>query len=191
MLRLRSFFHFHIIELILRRGMGLVRDAEFGGNSVIWLSSFSTWVCRYLGCSGPPWAHDLDFNLAQVRLPSKHAYMGPNGLPIWRAQPGSKWVPYWFFLLIWFFTSHQQSFSYIGTSVPGFNQYKARINVSCSRTTTQGRRWDSNPRPFGLESSTLPLSHCAPYMGPIWVSPYAGCPYWSHITVPWRKKEMI
>ena len=32
MLRLRSFFHFHIIELILRRGMGLVRDAEFGGN---------------------------------------------------------------------------------------------------------------------------------------------------------------
>ena len=24
------------------------------------------------------------------------------------------------------------------------------------------RRWGSNPRPFGLESSTLPLSHCAP-----------------------------
>ena len=23
-------------------------------------------------------------------------------------------------------------------------------------------KWDSNPRPFGLESSTLPLSHCAP-----------------------------
>ena len=28
--------------------------------------------------------------------------------------------------------------------------------------TTQWRRWGSNPRPFGLESSTLPLSHCAP-----------------------------
>ena len=42
MLRLRSFFHFHIIELILRRGMGLVRDVEFGGNSVIWSYSFST-----------------------------------------------------------------------------------------------------------------------------------------------------
>ena len=34
--------------------------------------------------------------------------------------------------------------------------------MSCSRTTTQWRRWGSNPRPFGLESSTLPLSHCAP-----------------------------
>ena len=34
----------------------------------IWSSSFSTWVCRYFGCSGPPWAHVLDFNLAHVRL---------------------------------------------------------------------------------------------------------------------------
>ena len=67
-----------------------------------------------------------------------------------------------FVCLIWFFTSHQQSFSYIGTGLPGLKQYWARINVSCSRTTTQWRRWGSNPRPFGLESSTLPLSHCAP-----------------------------
>ena len=36
--------------------------------------------------------------------------------------------------------------------------------MSCSRTTTQWRRWGSNPRPLGLESSTLPLSHCAPYI---------------------------
>ena len=27
----------------------------------------------------------------------------------------------------------------------------------------QWRRWGSNPQPFGLESSTLPLSHCAPF----------------------------
>ena len=67
------------------------------------------------------------------------------------------------FDLIWFFTSHQQSFSFIGTGLPGLNQYWARINVSCSRTTTQWRRWGSNLRPFDLESSTLPLSHCAPY----------------------------
>ena len=32
-----------------------------------------------------------------------------------------------------------------------------------SKTTTQWRRWDSNPRSHGLESSTLPLSHCAPF----------------------------
>ena len=25
--------------------------------------------------------------------------------------------------LIWFFTSHQQSFSYLGTGLPGLNQY--------------------------------------------------------------------
>ena len=36
--------------------------------------------------------------------------------------------------LIWFFTSHQQSFSYVGTGLPGWNQYTAKINVSCSRT---------------------------------------------------------
>ena len=29
------------------------------------------------------------------------------------------------------------------------------------KDTTQWRRWGLNPRPFGLESSTLPLSHCA------------------------------
>ena len=40
----------------------------------------------------------------------------------------------------------------------------SRINVFCSRTTTQWRRWGSNPRPLGLLSSTLPLSHCAPYV---------------------------
>ena len=40
-------------------------------------------MCRYLGCSGSPWAHVLDFNLAQARLPSK--YMGP----IWATHMGS------------------------------------------------------------------------------------------------------
>ena len=34
--------------------------------------------------------------------------------------------------------------------------------MSCSRTTTQWHRWGSNPRPFGLESSTLPLSSQCP-----------------------------
>ena len=29
---------------------------------------------------------------------------------------------------------------------------------------TQWSRWGSNPRPFSLESSTLPLSHCAPWL---------------------------
>ena len=49
-------------------------------------------------------------------------------------------------------------------SLPGLNQYWARINVSCSRTTTQWRRWGSNSGPLGLEPSTLPQRHCAPYL---------------------------
>ena len=49
--------------------------------------------------------------------------------------------------LIWFFTSHQQSFSYVGTGLPGLNQYYARINVSCSRTTTQWCRWGTTRDP--------------------------------------------
>ena len=36
--------------------------------------------------------------------------------------------------------------------------------MSCSRTTTQWRRRGSNSRPLGLESSTLPLSHCTPFL---------------------------
>ena len=34
--------------------------------------------------------------------------------------------------------------------------------MSCLRTTTQWRRWGSNPRPLGLESRTLPMNHCTP-----------------------------
>ena len=30
--------------------------------------------------------------------------------------------------------SHQQSFKYVGTGLPGLNQYLARIYVSCTRT---------------------------------------------------------
>ena len=32
---------------------------------------------------------------------------------------------------------HSTIFQLCGTGLPGLNQYKARINVSCSRTTTQ------------------------------------------------------
>ena len=32
---------------------------------------------------------------------------------------------------------HSTIFQLCGTVLPGFNQYLARINVSCSRTTTQ------------------------------------------------------
>ena len=42
--------------------------------------------------------------------------------------------------------------------------------MSCSRTTTQWRRWGSNPRPLGLESSTLPLNHWTHRLG-LYINP--------------------
>ena len=39
-----------------------------------------------------------------------------------------------FVCLVWLFTSHQHSFSYVGMGLPRLNQYLARINVSYSRT---------------------------------------------------------
>ena len=44
--------------------------------------------------------------------------------------------------------SHRQSFSYIGTGLPGLNQYKARINVSCPRTQGSDAGEARNPRPL-------------------------------------------
>ena len=35
----------------------------------------------------------------------------------------SDWNPLHVCLFVWFFTSHQQSFSYTGTNLPGLNQY--------------------------------------------------------------------
>ena len=44
-----------------------------------------------------------------------------------------------FVCLIWFFTSHHQSFSFKGMGLSGLNQYYlARIIVSCSRTQHSG-----------------------------------------------------
>ena len=70
-----------------------------------------------------------------------------------------------FVCLIWFFKSRQHSFSYVGMGLPGVNQYYSRINVSCSRTQRSIVGEARTRGPFGLQSSTLPLSHCAPEAG--------------------------
>ena len=57
--------------------------------------------------------------------------------------------------------SHQQSFNYIGTVLPGLNQYQARINVSCSRTQCSDAG-EARTRSPSVSSQALPLSHCAP-----------------------------
>ena len=55
-------------------------------------------------------------------------------------------------------------FSYVGLGLPGLNQYKARINVSSSKTQHIDARDAPIPQPLSLESSTLPLSHCTPIL---------------------------
>ena len=52
--------------------------------------------------------------------------------------------------------SHQQSFSYVGTGHPALNQYKARINVSCSRTQRSNA---GEARTRGLSVSSQALFH--------------------------------
>ena len=61
-----------------------------------------------------------------------------------------KWLILITAIFVWFDSLHprQQFFSFVGMGLPGLNQYLARINVSCSRTTRQWRRLGSNPRPL-------------------------------------------
>ena len=63
------------------------------------------------------------------------------------------------YILVWFDSVHpsQQFFSYVMMGLPGLKDLYVLL-----RNTTQWRRWGSNPLPLSLESSTLPLSHCAP-----------------------------
>ena len=41
--------------------------------------------------------------------------------------------------------------------------------MSCSRTQRSDAGAARNPRPLGLESSTLPLSHCVPLNGTLYI----------------------
>ena len=68
-----------------------------------------------------------------------------------------------FVCLILFFTSHQQSFSYKGTGLPGLNQYKARIIVLAPghNTVTPVRLEPVAPRSRVKHSTTAPLHSLA------------------------------
>ena len=68
-----------------------------------------------------------------------------------------------FVLFVWFDSLHPiNNLSVIkGQVFLGWTSTKLGL-MFLLKDTTQWRRWGSNPRPFGLESSTLPLSHCAP-----------------------------
>ena len=51
--------------------------------------------------------------------------------------------------------------------LPGLNQDLARINVPCSRTQHSDAS-EARTADLGLESSTLPLNHCAPSIAVDW-----------------------
>ena len=56
--------------------------------------------------------------------------------------------------------SHQKIFSYVGTGLPGLNQYQARFNVSCSRTQPIDA---GEARTRGPSVPSQALYHCAPF----------------------------
>ena len=76
----------------------------------------------------------------------------------WRSQgSNSREVQFCF---MWFSTSHQQSFSYVGTDLPGLNQYYARIKcVLLKDTTVTPVRLDLRPPQSGVKHSTTEPLH--------------------------------
>ena len=58
------------------------------------------------------------------------------------------------FCLIWLFTPNHQSFSHVGTGLPGLNQYLAWINLSCSMSLAQGNNavWPVRLEPAACRS---------------------------------------
>ena len=71
---------------------------------------------------------------------------------------------YWIF--VWFDSLRpMNNLSVIkGRVYPGWTSTKLGLMI-LPQDTTKWRRCGSKPRPLGLESSTLPLSHCAPDVG--------------------------
>ena len=73
-----------------------------------------------------------------------------------------------FLFFVWFDSLHpsQHFFTYVGKGLPGFNHYKARINVSYSRTQSSdaGEARTKKKQQLYLQLSTLSLSHCTPIL---------------------------
>ena len=65
--------------------------------------------------------------------------------------------------LICFFTSQSIIFQLCPEGPSSVEPVLSKDKCVLLKDTTQWRRWGSNSRPLGLESSTLPLSHCAPW----------------------------
>ena len=62
----------------------------------------------------------------------------------------------------WFDLIHQQVFRYVGTGLPGLTGTKLGLMRLAQGHNAMTPVIGSKPRPLGIESNTLPLSHCAP-----------------------------
>ena len=65
-------------------------------------------------------------------------------------------------LFVWFFTFQSTFFQLCRDRSSYVEAVLNKDKCVLLKDTTQWRRWGSNPRSLVLESSTLPLSHCAP-----------------------------
>ena len=72
-------------------------------------------------------------------------------------------VFFFFFCLLWYFTSHSTIFQLCQDGSSWVEPVLSKHKCVLLKDTTQWGQWGSNQRPLGLESSTLPLSHCAPH----------------------------
>ena len=110
----------------------------------------------------------LSGRLTQVLLqscsryePSRPHFYMPFGLKIfeqiWKKGPPENHFCSCFF--VWFDSLRPITNLSVSVFLPGWNSTTLRL-IFLLKDTTQWRRWGLNPRPLGLESSTLPLSHC-------------------------------
>ena len=70
------------------------------------------------------------------------------------------------FDLIWFFMSQSKMFQLCWDRSSWVEPVLSKVKWVLLKYSTEWRWWGSNPWPLGLKSSTLPLSHCAPYEDP-------------------------
>ena len=115
----------------------------------IWLEAFS----YYNQSSG------VNHNIRPINGPANYSGLERVYLRYQNRAPTAYFV--FLFDLIIYVPSTIFHLCRVGLPTSRLNQYQARIHVSCSRTQ-RSDRWGSSPRPLGLESSNLPLSHCSP-----------------------------
>ena len=84
----------------------------------------------------------------------------------WKLYPNTviveEFVKICFACLIWFFTSQSTVFQLCWDGSSRVEPVLSKNKCVMLKDTTQQPWWGSNHQPLGLESSTLPLSHCAP-----------------------------